>query len=147
MTTSPDHPMTCPECVSLREERDAARQWVRDLQSGMYVNCVYCGHRYGPGETTPVSMADALKAHVEACPQHPMSQLKTALARVRAALEGTTENVERVAWAMAAAEPSPEFDKREWFMENARGFLTALRERCFGDESATPTPQGKGGAG
>lgn len=52
------------------------RAWVTDLQSGMYVNCVYCGHRYGPGETTPVSMADALKAHVETCPEHPMSRLK-----------------------------------------------------------------------
>jgi hypothetical protein len=54
----------------------AARQWVDDLQSGMFVNCVYCGHRYGPGETTPVSMADALKAHVEQCPEHPMSALR-----------------------------------------------------------------------
>lgn len=46
------------------------------IQSGMYVNCVYCGHRYGPGETTPISMADALKTHVEQCPKHPMSALK-----------------------------------------------------------------------
>ncbi|HEC62245.1 MAG TPA: hypothetical protein ENI27_08330, partial [bacterium] len=22
------------------------KQWVHDLQSGMYINCVYCGHRY-----------------------------------------------------------------------------------------------------
>ena len=28
-------------------------QWVADLQSGLYINCVYCGHRYGPRETTP----------------------------------------------------------------------------------------------
>src|SRR6202035_247283 len=53
--------------------------WVADLQSGMYVNCVYCGHRYGPSETTPVSMADALKAHIEVCPEHPMSVLREAL--------------------------------------------------------------------
>jgi ribosomal protein L37AE/L43A len=51
-------------------------QWVDDLQSGMYVNCVYCGHRYGPGETTPVTMAEALKQHVQECPQHPMSELR-----------------------------------------------------------------------
>lgn len=60
------------------------KQWVDDLQSGMYVNCVYCGHRYGPGETTPVSMADALKAHVEQCPEHPASKLKAELARLQA---------------------------------------------------------------
>ena len=62
------------------EECARLKAWVADLQSGMYVNCVYCGHRYGPGETTPVSMADALKAHVEACPEHPMSRLKARLA-------------------------------------------------------------------
>lgn len=53
--------------------------WVNDLQADMYVNCVYCGHRYGPGETTPVSMQDALKAHIAVCPQHPMSALLASL--------------------------------------------------------------------
>jgi hypothetical protein len=61
-----------PGTEALRE----MKRWVDDLQSGMYVNCVYCGHRYGPGETTPVSMADALKEHVERCPKHPMSLLR-----------------------------------------------------------------------
>lgn len=59
-------------------------RWIHDLQSGMYINCVYCGHRYGPSDehaativddgATP-SMQDALKAHIEECPEHPMSQL------------------------------------------------------------------------
>ncbi len=70
-------------------ERD---QWVADLQSGMYVNCVYCGHRYGPRETTPVSMADALKAHIEECPRHPMSALKRQLAERDAALTALNTN-------------------------------------------------------
>lgn len=61
---------------SFERQVSKLRSWVDDLQSGMYVNCVYCGHRYGPQETTPVSMADALKAHIEQCPDHPMSQLK-----------------------------------------------------------------------
>lgn len=61
------------------DELDRYVAWVDDLQAGMYVNCVYCGHRYGPGETTPVSMADALKAHIAACPQHPMAGIVTAL--------------------------------------------------------------------
>lgn len=51
------------------------RRWIADLQAGTYVTCVYCGHQYGPGETTPVAMADALKAHVAQCPEHPMSAL------------------------------------------------------------------------
>lgn len=61
------------------DEIERLKAWVADLQSGMYVNCVYCGHRYGPGETTPVSMADALKAHIETCPEHPMSAMRAAL--------------------------------------------------------------------
>lgn len=59
------------------------RQWVADLQQGCYVNCVYCGHRYGPDDVTPTSavgaapsMAEALKRHVESCPEHPMAKLK-----------------------------------------------------------------------
>lgn len=60
------------------------KQWVADLQSGMFVNCVYCGHRYGPGETTPVSMADALKAHIRECPEHPLSHALRALQAVSA---------------------------------------------------------------
>jgi hypothetical protein len=61
------------------EQIERLRQHVADLQSGMWINCVYCGHRYGPGETTPVSMADALKAHIETCPEHPMSALRAEL--------------------------------------------------------------------
>jgi len=60
----------------LELEIEHYKQWIADLQSGQYVNCVYCGHRYGPGETTPVTMADALKEHVEQCSKHPMSALK-----------------------------------------------------------------------
>lgn len=67
-------------------EIERLKVWVADLQSGMFVNCVYCGHRYGPGETTPVSMADALKAHVAVCPEHPMSGLLTALQHARGAI-------------------------------------------------------------
>lgn len=68
-------------------EVEHLRAWVSDLQSGMYVNCVYCGHRYGPGETTPVSMADALKAHIAQCPEHPMSGLLKACTAASNALK------------------------------------------------------------
>lgn len=56
------------------------REWVNDLQSGMFINCVYCGHRYGPNDEVPASMADVLKEHIPQCPEHPMSHLKTSLA-------------------------------------------------------------------
>ena len=61
------------------------RQWVDDLHSGMFINCVYCGHRYGPREGTPVSMAYVLKEHIEQCPEHPLSHANAELARLRAA--------------------------------------------------------------
>lgn len=66
-------------CTSAADEIEHLRSWVNDLQSGMYVNCVYCGHRYGPEDQVPTSMADALKQHVEQCPKHPMSLLRAEL--------------------------------------------------------------------
>lgn len=61
--------------------------WVDDLQSGMYINCVYCGHRYGPQDNVPSTMAAALKQHVERCKKHPMSALKTANEHMQAVIE------------------------------------------------------------
>jgi len=78
-----DYAEMCSQCgqyysVGLDQEKEINRlkSWINDLQSGMYVNCVYCGHRYGPRDEVPESMADVLKNHIEECPQHPMSKLK-----------------------------------------------------------------------
>lgn len=70
-------------------EADNARlqQWVNDLQSGMYINCVYCGYNYGPEAEVPATMADALKEHIEQCPKHPMSALKSDRDKLREALQ------------------------------------------------------------
>jgi hypothetical protein len=82
---------------------DHLRNWIADLQSGMYVNCVYCGHRYGPNETTPVSMADALKAHIAQCPEHPMAGLLKVCGGILGILDGFTgHDFER---AMRAVKP------------------------------------------
>jgi len=48
----------------LQDENEQLKAWVADLQAGSYINCVYCGHRYGPNCDTPASMADVLKEHV-----------------------------------------------------------------------------------
>ena len=72
------------ERLRAEETERRLRAWVSDLQAGCWINCVYCGHRYGPDPGTPVAMADVLRRHVEVCPEHPLS---AALARV-AELEG-----------------------------------------------------------
>jgi hypothetical protein len=60
--------------INLIEIEDL-RLWVNDLHSGMYVNCVYCGHRYGPEDEID-NMQEALTSHVEKCPKHPLSKAR-----------------------------------------------------------------------
>lgn len=59
------------------------QQWVEDLQAGMFINCVYCGHRYGPNHEVPASMAEVLKKHIEVCPKHPLSVALATVERLR----------------------------------------------------------------
>lgn len=80
---------------SAKAEVERLTQWVHDLQSDMYINCVYCGHRYGPKDKVPCSMAEVLKRHVEQCPKHPMSKLKSDLAAARKELDEARGKVER----------------------------------------------------
>lgn len=56
----------------LRRDVESLRAWIADLQDGGFVNCVYCGHRYGRADRVAASLADVLKAHVAACPEHPL---------------------------------------------------------------------------
>lgn len=79
-----EHRATLDSAGSMEAEIDRLKTWIDDLQSGMYINCVYCGHRYGPQDNVPASMADVLKEHVEQCPKHPMSKLKAEVERLRA---------------------------------------------------------------
>ncbi len=75
-------------------ERNQARaiiqklqQWIDDCQSGMYINCVYCGHRYGPDDGNHlVTMRDALEAHISVCPSHPLSSAKAEISRLKVLL-------------------------------------------------------------
>ena len=68
-------PPTWAELSNLNDENDDLRKWIADLQAGQYVNCVYCGHRYGPEKDTPVTQAEILYAHITKCPKHPMSKI------------------------------------------------------------------------
>lgn len=71
-----EHPEDADGHRDCRQEIARLEAWVRDLQDGMIVNCVYCGHQYGRKDAVPMAIADVLKAHIEACPDHPMSALK-----------------------------------------------------------------------
>jgi len=75
------------DVLALKGEVRRYRRWVADLQSGMFINCVYCGHRYGPAESVGVSMQDVLKKHVQQCSEHPMSALKRNNERLLDAIE------------------------------------------------------------
>lgn len=87
MTDKPyNHAAETPEETIAR-----LKAWVADLQSGMYVNCVYCGHRYGPADGTPVALADVLKEHVEHCPEHPAMKAMRALENLRRVVKGMSE--------------------------------------------------------
>ena len=88
-------------------EIERLRQWVADLQSGMYINCVYCGHHYGPKDEVPAAMADVLKQHIAVCPEHPMSKLLTVCKAMNDAIASllygdntvlTEEFLERLHW-------------------------------------------------
>lgn len=72
--------------LAMEAERVDLVQWIDDLQSGMYVNCVYCGHRYGPEDEVPATMAEALYEHIARCPEHPLSRCKAENARLREVL-------------------------------------------------------------
>lgn len=72
--------------TTLKEENKRLEAWIDDLQSGMYINCVYCGHRYGPnsGPDTKdfnLTMRKALEQHIAECPKHPLSSAKAEIAK------------------------------------------------------------------
>ena len=71
------------EIKSLKFDNAKLTQWVSDLQSGMWINCVYCGHRYGPHDKTPVSKANVLYEHIKKCAKHPLSKALAENRRLR----------------------------------------------------------------
>jgi hypothetical protein len=117
--------------VQLQWENLRLSEWVNDLQSGMFINCVYCGHNYGPSDEVPASivvppdtvtakglatgpdvnidwtMADVLKAHIEKCPKHPLSQARS-----------------RIEWLEECAEEALEFLETEG---DVRATISALK--------------------
>ena len=116
------------EIATLRAENERLEQWVSDCQAGMYINCVYCGHRYGPDSEVPAAMADVLKEHIEQCPKHPMSKLKAENERLREALHdiagGHTSQYVDAPDVMTAESPAAfQHDMWTWSQKVARSVL------------------------
>ena len=79
---------------------------------------------------------DDYKRHFEACDRARRILLENRF-RVRAALEGTPENVRALAVVLAVSFYGEDMstDPADGWDDDARCALTALRERCFGAES------------
>ena len=76
--------MTKEELVIENKRLEA---WIDDLQSGMYINCVYCGHRYGPMDEVTIPMRKQLEQHINVCPKHPLSKARTEISYLHAEID------------------------------------------------------------
>ena len=83
------------EVEIITKEIESLQQWIRDVQGKTFVNCIYCGHRYGAASITPVALADIMKQHVAQCPKHPLSVTKKSLEEAATLLETVSINAER----------------------------------------------------
>lgn len=99
------------EIVRLTKEVERLTACVGDLQSGMYINCVYCGHHYGPVDKVAPAMADVLKQHIERCPKHPMSALKAEVERLKRIEIHYHEVLDRLGFPKANGPMSPEMQE------------------------------------
>jgi hypothetical protein len=121
------------QLAECREKLAVAEQWVDDLQSGMYINCVYCGHRYGPDDGDHlVSMRDALEAHIAICEKHPLAECRRKLA---AAVEA--RGIEMLSLATKVCGPESITTVREWSSAETEAWKRFLKARDAALEQAT----------
>ena len=79
------HDALIAEFNEMRAENKRLEAWIDDLQSEMYINCVYCGHRYGPNKGDHlVTMRKTLEKHIEECPKHPLSMARNRIMELEA---------------------------------------------------------------
>jgi hypothetical protein len=93
------------ELARLAAENKQLRDWKDDLHAGMYINCVYCGHRYGPDDEVPATMAQALYDHIQQCPEHPLSHASARIAALEAALRELLDAVDDLSVKLVHARP------------------------------------------
>lgn len=95
----------------LEMENEKLERWVDDLQAGGWVNCVYCGKRYGARDEqlkVHETMREALEEHVESCPKHPLAKYKAELMK--------RDHIMNTIWATLAARKREAalYNEAEW---------------------------------
>lgn len=108
------------------------KKWIEDLQGGMYINCVYCGHRYGPKDKTPVSKANMLREHIKVCPEHPLAPYAE-LVRVAKEERDAKEALDKFMFDEEARE-SDKFNKLSDTRNEARENLAAALKALEGGD-------------
>ena len=109
---------TYKEWCENKARLEQLQAWVNDLQSGMYVNCVYCGHRYGPLDApTPVSMADTLASHIEKCPAHPLREAFAQIERLKAVVAQVRKT--QASWEEEMAQKDAEIERLKALLARA----------------------------
>ena len=129
----------------LRRENDELKQWVNDLQSGMYINCVYCGHRYGPEDEVAATMQEALYEHIAQCPKHPLSQAK----RENAELREQLAKCGLIGWFDPGSKRFCYTDEKETWPDRRRGYTWPVYAspkelQRMADQPAEAEQEGKG---
>lgn len=84
-------PYTWHEVQELLSEIEKQQTWIDDLQSGMNINCVYCGHNYGPSDKVNGTMREALHSHIAECPKHPLSKANSRIATLEGGIQDIRE--------------------------------------------------------
>lgn len=119
------------ELAALKAENERLERHVADLMSGKYVNCVYCGHRYGPAGKTPVTQAELLHEHIKKCEKHPLCALQKKFNRLDNAIISIYNNL----WAEEDDEgnvtlnPDKDWDSAADFMEHVCAQLDTILPR------------------
>ena len=120
------------EVVTLCAEIARLTAWVNDLQCGLFINCVYCGHRYGPRVTTPATipeaptMAEALTAHIAQCPKHPLASARAEICALQDALHELT--LERLSYPSRFLRMTDDEAGRWWHTATAKAGNWPSRE-------------------
>ena len=88
----------------LEADNQRLDKWVGDLQSGMYINCVYCGHQYPRG--TPGVMQEILYEHIRKCQKHPLRKAEAKLAEEREKVKRLEEGLSSTLYRLEFYDPN-----------------------------------------